>query len=168
MKLLLVGFKLVSRPLNNVLKRIFLHRFMFMHRFISKCGQGAHRFEIYLNRRVVASETNKVDFYIKPLSDEAAFNKGVDYFVEVVFFYGVLISLAIWEILKAQEASDRLKKQLVDLGAKCTSNENKVKELETQIAIKKLEVERAHAEIDTLSKQIASIKESVMSNFTAT
>jgi hypothetical protein len=50
---------------------------------------------------VAAGETNKIDFYIKPLSDEAAFNKGVDYFVEVVFFYGVLISLAIWEIAKA-------------------------------------------------------------------
>ena len=130
MKLLLVGFKLVSRPLNNVLKRIFMHRFMFMHRFIGKCGQGAHRFEIYLNRRVAAGETSKVDFYIKPLSDEAAFNKGVDYFVEVVFFYGILISLAIWEVTKAQEASDRLKKTLADLGTKCQSNENKVKELE--------------------------------------
>ena len=119
MKFLMVGFKIMSRPLNNLLKRVFLHRFMFMHRFIARCGQGAHRFEIYLNRRVAAGETNKVDFYIKPLSDEAAFNKGVDYFVEVVFFYGVLISLAIWEISKSQESSDRLKKQLKDLGDKC-------------------------------------------------
>jgi hypothetical protein len=42
----------------------------------------------------------------------------------------VLISLAIWEIAKAQEASERLKKQLADLGTKCQSNETKVKDLE--------------------------------------
>jgi Optic atrophy 3 protein (OPA3) len=116
MKLLLVGFKLISRPLNNILKRIFMHRFTFMRNFICKWGQGAHRFEIYLNRTVTQQEqANKLDFYIKPLSDEAAFNKGVDYFVEIVFFYGVLISLAIWEVSKAQESSDKLKKQLQDL-----------------------------------------------------
>ena len=109
MKLLLVGFKIMSRPLNNMLKRIFLHRFAFMHRFIGMCGQKAHRFEIYLNRRFVSTE-QKLDFYVKPLSEEASFNKGVEYFVEVIFFYGVLISIAIWEVKKSQDSADRLKR----------------------------------------------------------
>jgi len=108
MKVLLVGFKLVARPLNNILKRVFTHRFEFMHRFIAFFGQKAHRFEIYLNRRIVNGES-KLDFYVKPLSEEAAFNKGVEYFVEVLFFYGVLITLAVWEIKKSQEASNKLK-----------------------------------------------------------
>ena len=102
MKFLLVGFKMLSRPLNNLLKRVFTHRFAVMHRFIGRCGQVAHKFEIYLNRKIVNSSggpgSQKLDFYIKPLSDDAAFNKGIDYFVEVVFFYGVLISLAIFEL----------------------------------------------------------------------
>jgi hypothetical protein len=38
MKLMLVGFKIVSRPLNNYLKKVFTYRFMFMHRFITLCG----------------------------------------------------------------------------------------------------------------------------------
>ena len=111
MKFLLVGFKMLSRPLNNLLKRVFMHRFAVMHRFIGRCGQAAHKFEIYLNRKIVnvGSGSEKLDFYIKPLSDDAAFNKGIDYFVEVVFFYGVLISLAIFELKRAQDASDRLK-----------------------------------------------------------
>ncbi len=50
-----------------------------------------------------------MDFYIKPLSDEAAFNKGVEYFVEVAFFYGILIGIAVWEIQKSQASSDALK-----------------------------------------------------------
>jgi hypothetical protein len=129
MKVLLVGFKILSRPLNNVLKRVFTHRFLFMHRFIGICGQKAHRFEIYINRRVAAGDTQKLDFYIKPLSDEAAFNKGVEYFVEVVFFYGVLITLAIWEIKKAQESSDRLKAQLADLTKNSKANDEATKQL---------------------------------------
>lgn len=108
MKLLLVGFKIISRPLNNLLKRIFTHRFAFMHRFIGQCGQKAHRFEIYLNRRFVSADS-KIEVLIKPLSDEAAFNKGVEYFVELLFFYGVLVSIAVWEVKKSQDASDKLK-----------------------------------------------------------
>ena len=111
MKVLVVAFKILSRPMNNILKRVFTHRFQFMHTFIAMCGQGAHRFEIHLNRTIVNNQ-QKLDFYIKPLSDEAAFNKGVEYFVEVVFFYGILIGIAIWEVKRSQDASDKLKAEL--------------------------------------------------------
>ncbi len=77
-----------------------------MHNFITVCGQGAHRFEIYINRKVVNSNQN-LDFYIKPLSDEAAFNKGVDYFVEFVFFYGILIVIGIYEVKKGHDSSEK-------------------------------------------------------------
>ena len=59
----------------------------------------------------------KIDVYIKPLSEDAAFNKGVEYFVEVAFFYTVLFSIAMWEIKKSQDSADRLKKQLTDLNS---------------------------------------------------
>jgi hypothetical protein len=90
--------------MNNILKRVFTHRFALLHRFIGRFGQASHRFEIYLNRKIVNPSKNggeKLDFYIKPLSDEAAFNKGIDYFVEVVFFYGVLICLAVFELKRS-------------------------------------------------------------------
>lgn len=111
MKVVMVGFKIVSRPLNNVLKRVFTHWFMFMHRFITYFGQKAHFFEVYLNRRVVNNETN-LEFYVKPLSDEAAFNKGVDYFVEIMFFYGILMAIAVYEVKKSAESSEKQKREL--------------------------------------------------------
>jgi hypothetical protein len=40
------------------------------------------------------------------LSKDAAFNKGVEYFSEIVFFYGVLIALAIYEIKKNHASSE--------------------------------------------------------------
>ena len=63
-----------------------------------------------------------MDFYIKPLSDEAAFNKGVEYFVEFVFFYGVLIVIAVGEVKKSQESSDKLKGDLKMLQTSTTNN----------------------------------------------
>lgn len=127
-KVLLVGFKIVSRPMNNILKRVFTHRFQFMHRFIMLFGQQAHRFEIYLNRKVV-NNNQKLDFYIKPLSEEAAFNKGVEYFVEVCFFYGVLMGIAIYEVNKSHQSSEKQKKELKELRNLCEDSETQVKNL---------------------------------------
>ena len=77
-----------------------------------------------------------MDFYIKPLSEEAAFNKGVEYFVEFVFFYGVLVVIALWEVKKSQESSDKLRGDLKMLQTSTTNNgqiagdlENKIQEL---------------------------------------
>ena len=86
------------------------------------CGQGAHRFEIHLNRKIVSNQS-KLDFYIKPLSEEAAFNKGVEYFVEFVFFYGILIITAVWEVKKSQESSDKLKADLKALHESSSEND---------------------------------------------
>ena len=82
-----------------------------------KFGQFAHRFEIKVNRFIVKDEnsdaekssSNKIKTFIKPLSPEASFNKGVEYFSELVFFYGVLMALAIYEIQKNHASSERQK-----------------------------------------------------------
>ncbi len=39
----------------------------------------------------------------------------MEYFVEVVFFYGVLIGIAVWEVKKSQESSDKLKSEIKQL-----------------------------------------------------
>jgi hypothetical protein len=102
---LLVGFRMLSRPINNSLKVVFTHRFLFMRRFMIHCGQYSHRFELFINRKIT-NQDSKLDVYIKPLSDEAAFNKGIDYVIEAVFLYGVLIVLSLWEIQRTQSASE--------------------------------------------------------------
>jgi hypothetical protein len=76
----------------------------------------AHVYEIKINRYIVNEENKlkkpgqvdqqELKIYIKPLSDEAAFNKGVEYFSEIFFFYGILMLLAVYEIKKAQKSSE--------------------------------------------------------------
>lgn len=63
-----------------------------------------------MNRRFT-SEKHNLDFYIKPLSDEAAFNKGVDYFVDIVFFYGALFGLALFELERNVKNSAKAKQE---------------------------------------------------------
>ena len=75
------------------------------------------------------NNNQKLDFYIKPLSEEAAFNKGVEYFVEVFFFYGVLISIAVWEIKRGHDSSEKQKKEIKDLKKFCADNEELAKRL---------------------------------------
>jgi len=107
----------------------------------------------------VSNETQKLDFYIKPLSDEAAFNKGVEYFVEMVFFYGVLISIAIWEVKKSQDASDRLKKQLIDLTKASQENEKIAKQLAQEVAMYKIERHDNMEDIRQLKESFKEIEE---------
>ena len=78
-------------------------------------GRFTHRFEYKLNQ--LLSDDNKLvkdegenasdqkQQYLKSLNSTAAFNKGVEYFVEIIFFYGVLICLAYYEIRKSYLAS---------------------------------------------------------------
>ena len=41
---------------------------------------------------------------IMPLGDKQAFNKGIEWFTEIVFFYGVLFALAFYEMDKFEKA----------------------------------------------------------------
>ena len=64
-----------------------------------------HKWEVAINRKVVEGNRarksaggEKIKIYIKPLSADAAFNKGVEYGSEIFFFYGSLTALAVWEL----------------------------------------------------------------------
>ncbi|CDW86939.1 UNKNOWN [Stylonychia lemnae] len=104
-----------------------------MERLICFCGQKAHIFEIKLNRFIVPNTSN-LPLFIKPLSQEAAFNKGVEYFVELVFFYGILITIAMYEIKSSQEVSSGLKKNVDSFESECKDAENQIGKLKHDIS----------------------------------
>lgn len=74
----------------------------------------AHVYEFNLNRYIIeGAEGEGLKRFLKPLSSDAAFNKGVDYFAEIVFFYGLLMLVAIYEIRKSHYSSEAAKVKLV-------------------------------------------------------
>ena len=46
------------------------------------------------------------------ITDDTAFNKGIDWFTEIVFFYGILVSICWWEFKKFN-ASQRASRQRI-------------------------------------------------------
>ena len=116
-KLLFVGFKYASRPLNQVIRGMIKARGQqsIYRRFLVQCGQYAHIYEVKLNRYIQQEDKSdkqenplqpEIKFYIKPLNKDAAFNKGVEYFSELFFFYGLLMALAAYEIRKAHLSAE--------------------------------------------------------------
>lgn len=52
---------------------------------------------------------------IPDLSEAVAFNKGIEWFTEVFFFYGTLTVFAIYEIDKFERSHQSQQKQIQDL-----------------------------------------------------
>ena len=71
-------------------------------RFFVAQGQFWNRFEIAMNRIIVQK---KGLGEIKRIPENAAFFKGVDYFTELVFYYGIMFGLAFYEMNKQMRAA---------------------------------------------------------------
>ena len=61
-----------------------------------RLGNSFHRFETKVNRKFLKLETND-DFFVKPLNEDLAVEKGVEFFYEIVI-YAILIGLPIFVI----------------------------------------------------------------------
>ena len=66
---------------------------------------------------------------IPDLHMDLAFNKGIDWFVEVFFFYGILFSIAGYEMWKADVASKKQKITIDNLTNVTTDSQRRVKNL---------------------------------------
>jgi hypothetical protein len=66
-----------------------------------KFGQRANRWEVKLNRVLLGGRGLSI---IPVIPEKVAFEKGIDWFIEIFFFYGVLFALTFYEINKAEQA----------------------------------------------------------------
>jgi hypothetical protein len=107
-KILLTTVRFTMRPINNTVLKYLKEAgkesrgYLFFENF----GQRANKFEVKMNRALIRS---KGLGEIPELSKEIAFNKGVEWFTEVFIFYGILISIAAYEIAKAAKSSQKTK-----------------------------------------------------------
>ena len=88
LKTVVLLFKTISKPLNNFIKELVRHNGTRFKPAFMYLGNLANRIEIKVNRKLINPNTS-LDFVVKPLKPEPAFNKGVDLFVEIVFLYGI-------------------------------------------------------------------------------
>ena len=71
---------------------------------------------------------------IKEIHADMAFVKGVEWFTELVFFYGVLFTITGYELWKADVASTEQKKKLTFITDSNKSQEERINSLETTLS----------------------------------
>jgi hypothetical protein len=106
--LLKVGLTVVRytlRPINNLIiqrARSVDHNgrgYVFFVWF----GNHCNHFETHLNRLIIGK---KGLGQIPDLHPEMAFHKGIDYFTEIFFFYGIVFTIAFYEMAKSIAATN--------------------------------------------------------------
>ena len=76
------------------------------------CGEKANEFEAKMTFRAANPNTKitKANLYVPPITHDQAFQKGVEYAVELVVLYGLIGALGFYEIQKSVKASKKLEK----------------------------------------------------------
>ena len=114
-KSILTLIRISLRPVNNTLIKMFKasskEKKGLGYNFFVFLGQRFNRFEVFLNR-VVIQQMGLGE--IKAIPDELAFNKGVEWFTEIIFFYGVLFGISIYEMRRSLRWSSEIRTRLAE------------------------------------------------------
>ncbi len=120
-----------SRPLINYTKRYHNSNRSNIHQYLKaffiRLGNFYNRQETRINKKFLKIEIAD-DVFIKPLSDDVALDKGVEFFYEI-FFYSIVLSLPLYEMWIQQESNN---KKAEDLKNKLEHLDNEVKLLHSK------------------------------------
>ena len=125
------------RPINNLIMGHFKnaknHPIGFQ--FFSQLGYGTHRIETMIKNAGKQDKKEKGDQVVhtdeteniedEQISEEQAFNVGIDWFTEIVFFYGVLFAICWWEFKKFAASQKNINLRIKNL----EDNSEKILEL---------------------------------------
>lgn len=100
-KVLSLFVRVLSRPLINQTKMIHLknnkiHENSRLRIFFIDLGNRYNQFEVWINRKFMKIETKLA---YKPLNDELAVEKGIEFFYELLFYF-IVISLPLYELYR--------------------------------------------------------------------
>ena len=112
-KVAMTTAKIMARPINGILKLRLKnsHKSLRTRKVLIAFGYKCISFENWSNRLLVQGEDKillrQLDLHM--VSEEAALSKGIEYFAEMLFFYGVVFSIVGYEIKKSLESSKKLR-----------------------------------------------------------
>ena len=103
-KMAFTTIRLFNRPFVTVMTRRIRDKPSEAERnFFRWFGIRCYAFENYVEQKTCDNKSGvkKVPRDLDNISEGAALNKGVEYFCELVFFYGFLLSLTAYELRKS-------------------------------------------------------------------
>lgn len=103
-KVLSLFIRVFSKPLITYTKQAHLKNdagssHPLLRKAFIKLGNSYNKGETWLNRKFMKIETQ---FAYKPLNDELAIEKGIEFFYEIIF-YSLVIGLPLYEMIRASE-----------------------------------------------------------------
>jgi len=103
MKAVITGCRLALRPVNGMLikKLKSLPRDHKARMAFIRFGHMCSRFEVRINRLLIQSKGLGL---IPKISNSMAFEKGIEWFTEIFFFYFLLAAIAAYEIDKNESS----------------------------------------------------------------
>lgn len=141
-----------SRPLINYTKRYHAsnkdNTFKFIRTFFIRLGNYYNKMETKINKKFLKIEITD-DVFIKPLSDDVAIDKGVEFFYEVIF-YSIVLSLPLYEMYIQQVSNE---KKAADLNAKLEHLDNEIRGLQEREIEQNKFLQTKMGDIETLIKK---------------
>lgn len=108
--------KIFSKPVVNYTKKMHMNRknnsHQWLRRFFIFLGNKYHLFETKINRKFL-NVSSEFAFRIKPLNDDDALTKGVEFFYEIIL-YSILIIFPLYEMQKGQNEAKEKSKAIND------------------------------------------------------
>lgn len=103
-KVISLAVRVFSRPMFNHLKKYHLGKHKkttdWLGAIFIRMGLFYNRMETKINKKFLKIDTKGEDIFIKPLSDDVALEKGVEFFYEILV-YSILLGLPIYEMWHA-------------------------------------------------------------------
>ncbi|CAD8150818.1 unnamed protein product [Paramecium pentaurelia] len=79
-------------------------------RFYVRLGNFQHKWDQKIDSKFMGIDKKSSDFFFKPMNDEVALEKGVEFFYEILI-YALLITLPTYEMYSAQQDSKKKSEQ---------------------------------------------------------
>ena len=124
-KLFVVSGRLFAKPIVNLIKKRHKSNTdlskSLQGSFFIRMGKLEHKTDLWMNRKILSIRGDD-DLFVKPLNNEVALEKGVEFFYEILI-YGVILGLTLYELNRTSNASKETKLKL----------DNKVQQLEDNV-----------------------------------
>ncbi|CDW81268.1 UNKNOWN [Stylonychia lemnae] len=141
----------ISEPAASLLK-LMIRNQKLMHGFFVQIGNKANSFEARLNYKTAHpnQRLKHAKIEIPGINDEDAFVKGVDYFIEVILFYGFLGIWSIYEIRKMINNAKRAQIKAEKVKQKSKQQKQEIAQLKNDIDLLKEDMNQMRDELRSL------------------
>ena len=112
-KIMAIFAKTFTKPMIGFIKKSPIHQYPAVKHVFVRIGNQLYRFERKVNRRFLGIENAEAGSV--SLSDEKAFENALNFILEVVVLYGIVLGIAFSEVKKNTEEKKKLKNTIEGL-----------------------------------------------------